>query len=79
MVGSTPVRLSGTRTQLSEEEDRAAVAVCCAGNLHGHLEPGQEERTTSRSVWKNYDRKMHAKKKTFSCFLLFGLELKRAS
>lgn len=48
MVGSDSIQLSGTRTQLSEEEDCVAVAVCSAGDLHRHLEARQKEGTTSR-------------------------------
>lgn len=55
MVESTSLQLSGTRTQLSEEEDSVAVAVCSARDLHRQLEPRQKEGTTPRSVgadWK---------------------------
>ncbi len=69
MVGSASVQLSGTRTQLSEEEDCVAVAVCSAGDLHRHLEPRQEEGTTSRSVWKTSDSKMWIKTNLFYILL----------
>lgn len=71
MVGSASIQLSGTRTQLSEEEDCVAVAVCSAGDLHRHLEPRQEEGTTSRSVWKTSDRKIWTKTNVF-CILQCG-------
>lgn len=61
MVGSASLLLSGTWTQLSEEEDCIAVAVCSAGDLHRHLEPRQKKGTTSRSVWDASDWKMEAK------------------
>lgn len=52
MAESASIHLSGTRTQLSEKEDGIAVALSSAGDLHRHLEPRQEEGTTSGYVWK---------------------------
>lgn len=50
MVEPAPILLPGSRAQLPEEEDCVAAAVCSAGDLHRHLEPGQEEGAASRSV-----------------------------
>lgn len=68
MVEPASVQLSGIRTQLSEKEDSAVVAVCSAGDLHRHLEPRQKERATSRSV-----RKTSNCKKSFIQLVLFYL------
>lgn len=50
VVGPASILLSGSRTQLSEEEDSIAAVDCSAGDVHRHLEPRQEEGTTSRWV-----------------------------
>lgn len=50
VVGPASILLSGSRTQLSEEEDGVAAVDCSAGDVHRHLEPRQEEGTTSRWV-----------------------------